>query len=100
MGSALQHIGLTASAAAVAAGVALLAAAPAPAQTLGPERATSAVVPGGLSTVDEVAHQVAFDGTNYLVVWEDWRSPRGPDIWGARFAPDGTRLDPGGIRIF
>jgi hypothetical protein len=100
MGSALKRIGLTTRAAVVGAGFALLVAAPAPAQTLGPERATSTVVPGGLSTMDEVAHQVAFDGTNYLVVWEDWRSTRGPDIWGARFAPDGTRLDPGGIRIF
>jgi hypothetical protein len=36
---------------------------------------------------------VAFDGTNYLVVWSDDRAGE-TDIYAARVAPDGTVLDP------
>jgi hypothetical protein len=43
---------------------------------------------------------IAFDGANFLAVWQDYRSnPDDPDIYGARVALDGTVLDPGGIVI-
>ncbi len=41
---------------------------------------------------------LAFGGVNYLVVWHDYRSIP-VRIYGARVAPDGTVLDPGGIAI-
>jgi len=40
---------------------------------------------------------VASDGTNWLVVWED---TRGHAIYGTRVAPDGAVLDPDGIRLW
>lgn len=40
----------------------------------------------------------AFDGTQYLVVWEDFRAGR-PILYGARVAADGTALDPSGFPI-
>jgi hypothetical protein len=42
---------------------------------------------------------VAFDGTNYLVVWSDYRSKSSYDILGARVAADGTIIDEGGFMV-
>ncbi|MDY7229175.1 Ig-like domain-containing protein [Hyalangium rubrum] len=59
--------------------------------------------PSGFVISNALSHQrypaVSFDGTNYLVVWEDSRaSPL--DIYGARVSPAGTVLDPNGFLIF
>jgi len=43
--------------------------------------------------------RVAFDGTTFVVVWEDYRSGQRYDIYGARVALDGKVLDPAGIKL-
>jgi len=42
---------------------------------------------------------VAFDGTNFLVVWQDFRSGRHYDIYAARVSPKGEVLDPNGLPV-
>jgi len=46
---------------------------------------------------DQFAPALAFDGTNYLVVWEDYRSSNNPDIYGARVSPAGVVSDEGSV---
>jgi large repetitive protein len=46
---------------------------------------------------DQRTSAVAFDGTNYLVVWTD--GTESGDIYCARVAPDGTVLDTAGIPV-
>jgi hypothetical protein len=40
---------------------------------------------------DEVS--IAYDGTNFLVVWDDYRSGTGTNVFGARVTPEGQVLD-------
>ena len=61
--------------------------------------------PGGFTICDSPGMnasypQVAFDGANYLVVWEDFRRTGGIyDVYGARVTSAGAVLDPNGFPI-
>ncbi len=58
--------------------------------------------PSGIPISTEANGQLypagAFDGTNYLLAWADWRSGTG-DLYATRVSPDGAALDASGIPI-
>jgi hypothetical protein len=66
--------------------------------TISPEAAIDAPV-NGWSGQNSQAPAIAFDGTNYLVVWADQRLSRDEDIFGTRISQTGAILDPAGITI-
>jgi large repetitive protein len=63
----------------------------------------SVLDPAGV-TISPSAHgaaepPIAFDGTNYLVAWDDNRNDPWGDIFAARMSPAGAVLDPSGIAV-
>jgi hypothetical protein len=59
----------------------------------------AASVPIATSAGIQRVPDVAFDGSNYVVVWEDVRSGPTQDIFGARVSPGGIVLDAAGVPI-
>ena len=59
----------------------------------------SSAIPICSTAVRKGAHSTAFDGTNYLVVWEDYRSSWEYDIYAARVDTSGNVLDSLGIAV-
>jgi hypothetical protein len=59
--------------------------------------------PSGIAITAAPGYQyspaVAFDGGNYLVVWQDTRSGSDWDVYGTRVSPQGELLDPAGIAL-
>jgi hypothetical protein len=53
----------------------------------------SVLEPGGIpisTAAEQDVPAVAFDGTNYLAVWEDGRSQTGSEIYGSRVSTTGA----------
>ena len=48
---------------------------------------------------NQVEPHVAFDGQNFFVAWQDFRSASAYQIYGARITPQGTVLDPDGLQL-
>jgi hypothetical protein len=74
-------------------GVAKAPVAFAPTPGVGPELPTADPVPTDSVPGTQINATAAFDGENYLVVWEDERSFVAADIYGARVRPDGTVVE-------
>jgi hypothetical protein len=59
--------------------------------------------PGGFPiqaySYDAKMPEVAFDGTNYLAIWKDYRSGDLSYVYGARIGTDGVVIDPAGFPI-
>ncbi len=51
------------------------------------------------ATSDQSKPAVAYDGSNFLVVWQDFRNSFFSDIYGTRVTSDGIVLDSGGFVI-
>ena len=62
---------------------------------------TTAGFPISTAVYNQYYPEVAFDGTNYLVVWQDYRNYTTSywDIYGSRVSKTGTVLDPKGMAI-
>ena len=50
-------------------------------------------------TNKQLSPTVSFDGTNYFIAWQDWRSDTSCDIYGARVSQSGRVLDSMSIAI-
>jgi hypothetical protein len=53
----------------------------------------------GCQASDQWCPQAAFDGTNYLVAWNDARCRSGTTVRAARITPTGIALDPTGLAV-
>ncbi|MDC3955675.1 hypothetical protein [Polyangium jinanense] len=53
----------------------------------------------GAATNEQSRPAVAWDGTSFVVAWQDYRSGTNQDVYAARVTPAGVVLDPAGIVV-